>query len=363
MASVQSLVRRLARYDPAQFVHVTIDEAHHAPAETYQTILAAFPAAQRLGLTATPDRLDKRGLGALFDTVAHVYDLRQAIQDGWLAPLTVKRVHAEIDLSRCRVIAGDLNEADLEAVMVEERPSTRWPSPPRASCAGRSCLVFAVTVAHATALAEVLARYVGPAASPSSAGTIAPRCGGRILERLPGRRRCFPRQLPAVHRGRGPPALRRRRDRPPHEEPGPLRQMVGRGTRRFPGKAELLGPRLRRQQRPSPAREPARPPRRRRRRGEGARGSADRGERRPRGPRRDRAGGAADRRRGAAADPGPGHATDVVDVDPFASSSPSSASPRPEAAGAAGRPPTSSSASSSAPASPWATWTAPRSRR
>ena len=44
-----------------------IDECHHAPAETYQQIIDAYPDAILLGLTATPCRGDGRGLGGIFE--------------------------------------------------------------------------------------------------------------------------------------------------------------------------------------------------------------------------------------------------------------------------------------------------------
>ena len=64
MASVASLVRRLARVEP--FDLLIPDEAHHAVAESWRTTLGAMPRAFVLGVTATPERLDGRGLGDAF---------------------------------------------------------------------------------------------------------------------------------------------------------------------------------------------------------------------------------------------------------------------------------------------------------
>jgi len=66
VASVATLFLRGVKSDamampPADLI--VIDEAHHAPANSYQKIVAAYPDAEILGLTATPCRGDGRGLG------------------------------------------------------------------------------------------------------------------------------------------------------------------------------------------------------------------------------------------------------------------------------------------------------------
>jgi len=57
---------RMNRFDPKEFSLLVIDEAHHAPAETYKRIIEYYkqnPALKILGLTATPDRTDKKAMG------------------------------------------------------------------------------------------------------------------------------------------------------------------------------------------------------------------------------------------------------------------------------------------------------------
>jgi len=60
VASVQTLIRR----KKPRAALVIIDECHHATADTYQKILDAYPGAHVVGLTATPFRLDGRGLSS-----------------------------------------------------------------------------------------------------------------------------------------------------------------------------------------------------------------------------------------------------------------------------------------------------------
>ena len=70
VASVQTLVRRLDRltWTPTLIV---VDEAHHTTADTgHGRILAHYDGARVMGVTATPERLDGKGLGV---AAGHVF--------------------------------------------------------------------------------------------------------------------------------------------------------------------------------------------------------------------------------------------------------------------------------------------------
>jgi superfamily II DNA or RNA helicase len=162
VASVQTMVRRLSRYAPASFARLIIDEAHHAPADTYRKIIDHFVAAKILGVTATPDRLDKQALGQVFNDRTFIYELRDAIEDKWLVPIRQRIVMAQkLDFSQVRTTAGDLNEGDLERILIEERALHEVAEPTVRLSEDRPTLVFATTVLHAKSLAEVMRRYAG----------------------------------------------------------------------------------------------------------------------------------------------------------------------------------------------------------
>jgi DNA repair protein RadD len=67
IGSVQTIYRR--RRLPKDIDLIVFDEAHRAMADTYRKIAAMCPRAAILGLTATPCRLDGRGLGRFFRTM------------------------------------------------------------------------------------------------------------------------------------------------------------------------------------------------------------------------------------------------------------------------------------------------------
>jgi superfamily II DNA or RNA helicase len=122
VGSVQTLSQpdRLSRWKPDHFGIVVCDEAHHAPSPSYRRIFDHFSGAKLLGVTATPDRADEKAMGLVFESVAYVYEIDDAIKDGYLCPIRILPIFlGELDLSSCRTTAGDLNQGDLDAAMVE----------------------------------------------------------------------------------------------------------------------------------------------------------------------------------------------------------------------------------------------------
>jgi len=165
VASVQTLSRpeRLARFDPAAFGLVIIDEAHHAVASSYREVVRHFqanPDSRLLGVTATPRRADELAMGQVFECVAFDYGIEPAIADGWLVPVRQQVVKVEgLDFSDVRKTAGDLNGADLERVLTAEGPLHRMAVPTVELAGDRPALVFCVNVEHAKLMSAVIDRY------------------------------------------------------------------------------------------------------------------------------------------------------------------------------------------------------------
>jgi len=179
VASIQSLNakhykgRRHERFNPNEFSLVIVDEAHHAVSVSYRRVLDWFrkinPSCKILGFTATPDRTDKLGLGAVFDSVAFDYNIRQAVDDGWLTPIKNTVVSVDgLDFSSVRTTAGDLNKADLAAVMEFEKVLHGIAVPTLDLIGNEQTLVFAASVKQAERLAEIFDRY-----KPGSAGFVS----------------------------------------------------------------------------------------------------------------------------------------------------------------------------------------------
>lgn len=114
VASIQTLIRR--ELPPADLV--MIDECHRALAKSYLNLLANYPAAKIIGLTATPERLDGKGLGDLFDDMVVVSTIPQLIADGYLVkPECYGAPSGGPDLSWVKKHRGDYHESQLQVVM------------------------------------------------------------------------------------------------------------------------------------------------------------------------------------------------------------------------------------------------------
>ena len=82
--SIQWLSRHYQEMEESPSL-IVIDEAHHAVAKTYKEVMEAYPEAKKLGLTATPCRLNRRGFTDLFDVLLQSWSAKKFIADGWLS--------------------------------------------------------------------------------------------------------------------------------------------------------------------------------------------------------------------------------------------------------------------------------------
>jgi superfamily II DNA or RNA helicase len=240
VASVQTLQRgRLAAYARDAFRLVVVDEAHHACADSYRTILDYFAPAKVLGVTATPDRGDGVGLRAVFDSVAYRFELRDGIKAGWLAPLEVRAVQVEsLDLSRIKTRAGQLAADELETELLRDSVLHEIAGPLAELAGGRQTLVFCVGVAQAYRLATVL-RDRGIAAA-AVVGQMSDAARAAVLDDYRARRVTVVCNAMLWTEGFDDPqtsciALVR-----PTGSRALVAQMIGRGTRTAPGKPSCL---------------------------------------------------------------------------------------------------------------------------
>ena len=115
VGSVQSLMRenRLLQFPKNYFGKIIVDEAHRCLADSYQKILGHFNNAKVLGVTASPDRGDKRNLGKYFESLAYEYSLPKAIKEGYLCKIKAQTIPLKLDLTGVGTQSGDYKAADL----------------------------------------------------------------------------------------------------------------------------------------------------------------------------------------------------------------------------------------------------------
>jgi len=151
VASVQTLARRLHVFKPTLII---IDEAHHGTAGQWRKIIDANPQARILGVTATPERLDGRGLGEVFDELIRGPEVRDLVRNGHLCQPVYFAPPMTADLGNVHKVAGDFNKAELAAAMDKASITGDAVEHYARICKGAPSVAFCASIAHAQHVAE-----------------------------------------------------------------------------------------------------------------------------------------------------------------------------------------------------------------
>jgi superfamily II DNA or RNA helicase len=236
VASVQTLARqaRLERFPKGHIQTVIVDEAHHSLANSYTRILDHFSDAKVLGVTATPDRGDKRNLANIFEDIAFEITLLDLIKAGFLCPIKINTIPVEIDISEVHTIAGDYAADELG------RALSPWLDKIArilaSEFADRKTLVFLPLIAISQEFA-VRCRERGLAAEHID-GMSPDRA--EILDRFKRRETTLLSNAMLLNEGYDEPAIDCVICLRPTKIRSLYAQMIGRGTRINPGKDHLL---------------------------------------------------------------------------------------------------------------------------
>ena len=156
IASIQTLIRR--EYPKADLI--IVDEAHHAAARQYKSLLSSYPDAYVLGLTATPERLDGKGLDDIFQDLLEVATVPQLIEQGFLVKPTCLSPSIEMaekikeSLSGLKIRGGDYDEGELGDAMDNKvligDIIEHW----KEWAFGQKTIVFAASILHSQHIVE-----------------------------------------------------------------------------------------------------------------------------------------------------------------------------------------------------------------
>lgn len=236
VGSVQTMMRekRLGQFSDDYFDTIIIDEAHHCISDSYQRVLQHFPEAEVLGVTATPDRGDMRDMGEYFESIAYEYTLQKAIKEGYLSPIRALTLPLKMDLTGVGISAGDFKAGDLGTAL--DPYLDQIAEEMKNYCADRKTVVFLPLVKTSQKFRDVLCEHGFRAAevngeSPDRAeilqafdrGDYNVLCNSMLLTEGWD---CPSVDCVVVLR--------------PTKVRSLYSQMVGRGTRLFPGKDHLL---------------------------------------------------------------------------------------------------------------------------
>lgn len=234
---------RMQRFDPEQVACVIVDEAHHAVSPSYRAVLDYYRAggAKLIGVTATPDRADESALGQVFNAAPYVYDVADAIRDGWLVPIRQQMCKVTgLDYSQVRTTAGDLNAGDLSEVMEDEGNLQGIASATLQVVGERKTLIFTVTVKEADRLVEIINRH-RPGSAASINGETDKVQRARLVRDFAEKRLQFLVNVGVFTEGFDDPGVECVVMARPTKSRSLYAQMLGRGTRPSDSIAAKLG--------------------------------------------------------------------------------------------------------------------------
>lgn len=153
IASVQTLAGRMHELPPPDII--IFDEAHHCAAASWESIIERYPDTLRMGVTATPVRLDGRGLGKYFDCMVKAPSISRLIAMGRLAPYRLFVAPAELSGIGMRKIGGDYSSSALFSA-AEKKPKRVGNIVDHYSriCPGTRAICFAINIADSMQIAR-----------------------------------------------------------------------------------------------------------------------------------------------------------------------------------------------------------------
>lgn len=148
VCSVQTLVRRLDRivFPPDMMI---LDEAHHATAGSWKAIITRFPQSWILGVTATPERLDGKGLDGVFQVMHRGPTTQWLMDQGYLSRCRYICPPSKADLKALKVRGGDYRIEDMEAALDRRAIIGDAVEHYRKYCSGVPAIAFCASVKHA----------------------------------------------------------------------------------------------------------------------------------------------------------------------------------------------------------------------
>lgn len=243
VASVQTLVKRLGTADLPEPDIIVVDEAHHLTIDsTWGRVVNAFPKAKLLPVTATPCRLDGKGLGmgagGFADELVMGPTMRELIEQGYLSKYRIFAPPNALDLTGVRTRMGDYAKDQLAQAM--DKPSITGDAVEhyRRLAAGKRAVAFCVSVAHAQ---HVAGEFNGAGIRAEFLdGTLDALERDRIIKRFEAGETLVLSSCDIVSEGFDLPAIEVAILLRPTQSLSLYIQQVGRALRTFPGKSEAI---------------------------------------------------------------------------------------------------------------------------
>ncbi len=153
VCSIDTLKGRLAMLKPPRLA--VIDECHHAGAAGWTKVIKWLRdgGAYIVGLSATPERLDGRGLDDLFDHLVPGPQVSWLMENGFLSKYRLFSIEPP-SMKGARRSMGDFSKADAEERMNRPKLTGNIINHWKENAAGLRTVLFAVNVAHSNHLVD-----------------------------------------------------------------------------------------------------------------------------------------------------------------------------------------------------------------
>lgn len=162
VASVQTITHR-ANVDAVgelDIRFIIIDEAHHSIANSYRKLWRMFPEAKKLGVTATPWRMDGSGFMSIYDRLITSKPIKEFITEGWLSPYlfySVKKGSVEVQKISSITefdVEGDYKTAALEKEMDTMQIRARLLESYTKLAKGKKGIIYSISRKHSEHICE-----------------------------------------------------------------------------------------------------------------------------------------------------------------------------------------------------------------
>lgn len=155
ICSIDTLKNRAHKIPPPDFC--IWDECHHLGAAGWSKVRGLYSKSYHIGLSATPVRLDGRGLDDCFDALVHGPSVSWLIDNGYLAEYRLFSVPG-VDLSGVHTRMGDYAKQEAEQAMSKSSITGDIVSHWRKHAENKLTIGFAVSVRHSLYIVDSFLR-------------------------------------------------------------------------------------------------------------------------------------------------------------------------------------------------------------
>lgn len=162
VASIQTITHR-TNIDLAESLNVDfviIDEAHHSTSNSYRKLWTLYPKAKKLGVTATPWRMNHMGFSKLYGHIIVSKSIKEFIAEGWLAPYLYYSIkdnsslHQDIKSINEFDIEGDYKISALEQVMDQKKIRSNLLHSYQKFASGKKGIIYSISRKHSNHICE-----------------------------------------------------------------------------------------------------------------------------------------------------------------------------------------------------------------